>query len=249
MMSAAFSVSRLRALSLLLALFWIPVGAGVAGVKKVVAVQSFDNKAGSSQWTTGRYVDLGDAMADQLTDALIQSGQFVVLERIGLHAVVAEQDLARSGRFQQSKSARTGKLTSAQVLVQGVISEIEHSANKGGGSFSFGGIRLKNESQEVQLGLIVRLVDTTTGQVIDSQRVEARAAQGGVRALRVDDLPGRSVDQADDQAQLHFLALVLQSNAAKAKRAAALVRRVLDLADHALHENLRTGQLARTSRL
>ena len=181
-MRASFSRSKLRALSLLLAVFWLPAGAWAIGAKKVVAVQSFDNKAGSSQWTTGRYLDLGDAMADQLTDALIQSGQFVVLERIGLQAVVAEQDLARSGRFQPSKSARTGKLTSAQILVQGVISEIERSASKGAGSFSFGGIKLKGDSQEVHLGLIIRLVDTTTGQVIDSQRVEARAAQGGVRA-------------------------------------------------------------------
>ena len=61
-MSAVFSPARLRALSLLLAAFWIPAGASAAGVKKVVAVQSFDNKAGSSQWTTGRYLNLGDTM-------------------------------------------------------------------------------------------------------------------------------------------------------------------------------------------
>lgn len=182
MTSARFASATFRALSLVLAAMSGPGWASAAGIKKVVAVQSFENRAGSSQWTTGRYIDLGDAMADQLTDALVRSGQFVVLERMGLNAVIVEQDLANSGRFRKSRSARTGELTSAQILVQGVISEIERSANRGGSSLSFGGIELENQSQEVRLGLIVRLVDTTTGQVIDSQRVEARALQGGIDA-------------------------------------------------------------------
>ena len=73
-----------------------------ATLKKIVAVSSFENK------TTWRgQVDLGDGMADQLTDALMQSGQFTVMERQQLGAVVAEQDLANSGRAQKSQSTRS----------------------------------------------------------------------------------------------------------------------------------------------
>ncbi len=178
-----------RVLGLGLAALLIAPGASSIGVQKVVAVQSFENKAAGSQWTTGRYTDLGTAMADQLTEALVKSGQFVVLERIGLFGVVAEQDLARSDRFQASDAAQTGRLTSAQILVKGVITELERSASEGGGSFQLGGIRVRNKAQEVQLGLIVQLVDTTTGQVIDSQRVEGSAEKGSLEAsIRVEGI-------------------------------------------------------------
>ncbi len=172
---------RFTLIALLTALpaLMLPWQAQAVGIKKVVAVQSFEDKKGQSQWNTGRHQDLGDAMADQLTDALIQSGQFVVLERLGLDAIMEEQDMASSGRFQKSQSARTGKLTSAQILIQGVISEFESSANTGGSSFNIAGIRLGQQSQQVHLGLIIRLIDTTTGQVVDSQRVEGTAEQSG----------------------------------------------------------------------
>lgn len=158
-------------------LLFLPFSLQAAGLKKVVAVQDFVDKSGQSQWSTGESFDLGYAMAEQLTDALVQSGQFVVLERVELGSVINEQDMAASGRFQQSQSARMGKLTSAQVLVQGVVTELEVQAKKGGSSISFSGFSLGKGSQEVHVGLIIRLIDTTTGEVIDSQRVEGMAKQ------------------------------------------------------------------------
>ncbi len=155
--------------------------AKAAGLKKVVAVMPFENKAAKSQWTAsdGDF-DLGTGMADQLTDSLIQSGQFVVLERQNLADVVGEQDMAASGRFQKSRSARTGKLTSAQVLIKGVISEFEVTAKGGHSGISIGGIRLGSNKQVVHIGLIIRLIDSTTGEVLDSQRVEGSAKGGGL---------------------------------------------------------------------
>ena len=111
------------------------------GLKKLVSVMEFENKAAKSQWTkSAGDFDLGKGMADQLTDSLIQSGQFVVLERQDLWDVLSEQDLAASGKAQKSRSARKGKLTSAQVLVKGIISELEVTASGGSSGFSFGGI-------------------------------------------------------------------------------------------------------------
>jgi len=95
-----------------------------ATLKKIVAVSSFENK------TTWRgQVDLGDGMADQLTDALMQSGQFTVMERQQLGAVVAEQDLANSGRAQKSQSAQTGKLVNAQILIKGTVTEFQENSS------------------------------------------------------------------------------------------------------------------------
>ncbi len=146
------------------------------GLKKVVAVSKFENKtsfAGGGQWT------LDNGLADQLTDALVQSGQFTVLERETLSDVIEEQDMAASGRFQKSQSARTGKLTSAQVLIKGTVTEFENKSAGSGAGIGFGGVRVGSKKGEAHVGLIIRLIDTTTGEVLDSQRVEGKAESGG----------------------------------------------------------------------
>jgi curli biogenesis system outer membrane secretion channel CsgG len=146
-----------------------------ATLKKIVAVSRFENK---TSWKG--QVMLDDGMADQLTDALMQSGQFIVLERQTLGDVMAEQDLATSGRAQASKSAQTGKLISAQILVKGAVTEFENKSAGSGTGIGFGPVKLANKREEAHVGLIIRLIDTTTGQVLDSQRVEGTAAAGGM---------------------------------------------------------------------
>jgi curli biogenesis system outer membrane secretion channel CsgG len=156
---------------------WLCLGSAVwaANLKKTVAVSRFENK---TAWKG--QVMLDDGMADQLTDALIQSGMFIVLERQTLGDVMAEQDLAASGRAAASKTAQTGKLTSAQILIKGTITEFENKSAGSGSGLGVGPVRLSNKREEAHVGLIVRLIDTTTGQVLDSQRVEGKATAGGM---------------------------------------------------------------------
>jgi len=146
----------------------------LAGAKKVVAVSNFENKTSySGQWS------LDNGMADQLTDALIQSGEFVVLERQTLSDVMDEQDLAQSGRMMKSKSARTGKLTSSQILVKGTVTEFQAKSEGSSSGISMFGLSLGGSSGNAHVGIIIRLIDTTTGQVLDSKRVEGKAESGG----------------------------------------------------------------------
>ena len=148
----------------------------MAGHKKIVAVSRFDNKTSYSG-----QVNLGDGMADQLTDALMQSGKFIVLERQTLGDVFDEQDLAQSGRMAKSKSARTGKATSAQILVKGTVTEFEAKSSGGGSGISLFGVNVGANKSEAHVGIIIRLIDTTTGQVLQSQRVEGKAKSGGFK--------------------------------------------------------------------
>ncbi len=148
----------------------------IAAQKKIVAVSRFENKTSwKGQW------NLDDGMADQLTDALMQSGEFVVLERETLGDVLDEQDLAMSGRAMKSKSAQTGKVTSAQILIKGAITEFESKSEGSGSGFSIKGFNIGSKSGEAHVGLIIRLIDTTTGQVLDSERVEGKAKSGGFK--------------------------------------------------------------------
>ncbi len=149
------------------------------GLRKVVAVSRFENK---TSYAGGGRVTLDEGMADQLTDALIQSRQFVVLERQTLGDVIAEQDMAASGRFQKSKSARTGKLTSAQILIKGTITEFEMRSAGSGTGIRIKGFKIGSGRGEAHVGLIIRLIDTTTGEVLDSRRVEGKAKSSGFGA-------------------------------------------------------------------
>jgi curli biogenesis system outer membrane secretion channel CsgG len=147
-----------------------------ATLKKIVAVSRFENK---TSWRG--QVELGDAMADQLVQALMDSKQFVVMERQTLSDVVQEQDLANSGRAQKSQSAQTGKLVNAQVLVKGTVTEFEDKSSGSANGVGFGGFKVGNNHSEAHVGLLIRLIDTTTGEVLDSERAEGKAASGGVQ--------------------------------------------------------------------
>ncbi len=146
------------------------------GLKKVVAVSRFENK---TSYGTGGAYDIGNGMADQLTDALTQSGQFTVLERQTLGDVIGEQDLAASGRTMKSKSARTGKITSAQILVKGAVTEYARSSSGSDTGVSVMGVHVGGSKGEAHVGLIIRLIDTTTSEVLVSKRVEGKAKSGG----------------------------------------------------------------------
>lgn len=154
---------------------FFPLCAQAADLKKIVAVSRFENK---TNWSG--QMDLDSGMADQLTDALMKSGQFVVVERQTLNDVTGEQDLAAGGRAMKSKSARTGMLTSAQILIKGTITEFQETSSGGGAGIHVFGFGLGGNKSSAHVGLIIRLIDSTTGQVLDSERVEGKADSGGL---------------------------------------------------------------------
>ena len=145
-------------------------------LKKTIAVSRFENR---TSWS-GQY-RLDDGMTDQLTDALIQSGNFVVLERQTLGDVIAEQDLAASGRMAKAKAATTGKIVPSQILIKGAITEFESKSAGSGSGISFGGFSIGSKKSEAHVGIILRLINTTTGEVLDSVRVEGKAKGGGLK--------------------------------------------------------------------
>jgi len=148
---------------------------GVSSPKKVVAVADFENKSGYS----GRY-DLGSGMSEMLTDALIKSGQFIVLERQALNAVLAEQNLAASNRAAKVGGAKMGDIKRAQILIQGAVTEYTPTTEAGSQSLNIKGFNLGGDSARAHVAVIIRLFDTTTSEVIASERVEGSASRGGM---------------------------------------------------------------------
>jgi curli biogenesis system outer membrane secretion channel CsgG len=146
----------------------------LAGPKKTIAVVGFENSSGLVS-----YIRLGDDFSAQLTDALIQSKKFIVVSRMELSRVFGEQDLAASGRMAKSLTAQKGKAIPAQILITGTITEFEENTQGGSQGLSIHGVTLGGSKTSAHVAVILQIIDSTTGQVLDSKRVEGRAEAGG----------------------------------------------------------------------
>ena len=144
------------------------------GPKKTIAVARFENTSGINS-----YLTLGDDFSAQLSDALIQSGMFTVLSRKDLAAVLTEQDLAESGRMAKSLSAQKGKVIPSQILITGNITEFEESTKGGDQGLSIHGVSIGMGKSDAHIAVIVQIIDSTTGEILDSQRVEGLADASG----------------------------------------------------------------------
>lgn len=148
---------------------------GMSGPKKLVAVAKFENKTSVSG-----QINLDSGMSEQLTDALIQSGQFIVLERADVEGVLEEQNFGASGRATSTGGAKIGAMNRAQILIKGAITEFEMQESGGGQGLNIKGFSLGSSSSNAHVAVIIYLYDTTTGQVLDSQRCEGKAESGGL---------------------------------------------------------------------
>jgi curli biogenesis system outer membrane secretion channel CsgG len=147
-----------------------------ADKRPVVAVIEFKNQTSAPWWQHG----VGRELSDMLSNELLGTGVFKVVERRKLDNVLTEQDLGASGRVSKSTAAKMGKVTGAQYLITGSVSNFESSGSKGGG-LSFKGIRVGGKKSTVSMGIDIRVINATTGEVEYARTVEATAKSGGMR--------------------------------------------------------------------
>lgn len=113
-------------------------------------------------------------------NSLSQTGRFRLLERTELSGVLAEQDLASSGRIAKPSGAKTGNVLGAEYLVQLVITDYE--TNTSGTDGAVGGLLrskvpllggIKAGSSTGRVGLNIRLIDAETSEITFSKQIEA----------------------------------------------------------------------------
>ena len=172
----------LRKLTLLALVLMMGFSVGLAqGLKKRVAVMDFEDKTGHGGW------HIGSGMADMLTTALVKSGKFMVIERQQLEKIMKEQSLGMSGAVTAQSAAQVGKLLGVELMVTGSVNEFgEKSSKVGGGlgsklSGGLGGLnRLGVETKTARVGLDVRLVNTTTGEIVAAEGFAEDESKKGV---------------------------------------------------------------------
>ncbi len=160
-----------RSVSLWLGLWLVLLAAGVAPAqtKVRVAVMNFENNSTWAWWGD----NLGRAAADEITTQLVQTGQFPVLERAQLGAILAEQHLGASGAVTAATAAKVGKLLGVQFILTGSITQF----SIGRTSVGFRGIGGSMSNAESKLD--VRLINTETGEVMVAAEGQGNKRMGG----------------------------------------------------------------------
>ena len=141
-----------------------------AQVKKRIAVAEFEDRSG--------HRGAGQGVADMLITALVKSGEFSVVERKELDKVLAEQSLGQRGALTPETAPSIGKLLGVDLLVLGSITELgTKDRNVSGGASVFGAaINTKTARAAVD----IRLVNTTTGEIIAAETEEGTESTFGL---------------------------------------------------------------------
>ena len=160
----------------------------VSGPKRTVAVGEFD-AVGAFTATYGSW-DVGGGLSAMLTSALVESNRFIEVERARLQQILTEQELKGNGITSGSATPNLGQMTGVQLLVYGSITEFG-TADKGGGfsiGVSGGGLgglggllsgALSPRRAEGVVAMDFRVVDTTTGRVLETHRVREMIESNG----------------------------------------------------------------------
>ena len=159
------------------------------GLKRKVAIARFtdETKNSNSIFVDKSFDNIGKQAADILSARLTNSGQFLMFERDDLDKIKSEQELA----------GVTSSVVGADYLIVGSISEFGRKTTSETGIFS------RNKIQQAMATVNVRLIDTTTGQIVFSEegsgeaRAEANTTFGvGERAAFDSTLNDKAISAA-----------------------------------------------------
>lgn len=150
----------------------------ISGPRRMVAVGKFD-AIGAFRQAYGDW-DIGGGVAAMLTSALVESNRFIVVERANVQQILSEQQMKGQGVSAAGTGPELGKVIGVNIMIYGSVTEfgaddegsgISFGVSGGGGLRSLFGGALSSGSTSGKITIDVRLVDTTTSQVIETYRV------------------------------------------------------------------------------
>lgn len=141
------------------------------GIKHPIGVVDFEVSNGCN------FGDDGAAnMRAMLESALFSTNRFILVERGNLDAVLNEQDLQKSKRASKATGvAQTGKIRSARYIATALITEASSNTSGDGGGVRIKGFKIGGSATKSTIVLVVKLVDTTSSEVVASERIRGVA--------------------------------------------------------------------------
>ena len=147
--------------------------------RPTVSVPEFKNTVTQPTWWWQGSVaqDLAAALANELA----ATGNLQVVERSNLKQVLSEQELAELGIVKKgSNAAKKGQMTGARYIVLGTLTAYDNNVEtkQSGSNFGLLGFGTANQQQETRdyVALDIRIVDSSTGEILGSRTVEGRAS-------------------------------------------------------------------------
>jgi curli biogenesis system outer membrane secretion channel CsgG len=124
------------------------------------------------------------AATDMFKTALVQSGQFRVVERSRLNEGVVREKQLQQGGFASGKAAQT-QLRGAQYVFEGVLSEANQSELQRSGAVGIAGMQIGGGSNRDSIAIDVRIVDAGSGDIVDavSVRKSIRSEEASVSGV------------------------------------------------------------------
>jgi curli biogenesis system outer membrane secretion channel CsgG len=146
--------------------------------RPTVSVPAFKNTVTQTTWWWQGPV--ADDLAAALANELQSTGTLQVVERRELKDVLSEQELAELGIVRKgADAARRGQMRGARYIVLGTVTSYESNVEQKQSGSSFGLLGFGKQNQEVEtkdyVAIDIRVVDSSTGEVIGSRTVEGRA--------------------------------------------------------------------------
>lgn len=131
---------------------------------------------------------------DMFTTAMVQSGQFRVVERNRLNeGVVREKQLQQSGWA--SGNAAQQQLRGAQYIFEGTVSEANVAESQGSGGINIAGLQIGGGGSKDSIAVDVRVVDAASGDVLDAVTVRKPIASREAGVSGVGNLIGTAMAQ------------------------------------------------------
>lgn len=142
-----------------------------AGTKAIIAIGDFQVKAAGA----GQLI--GDGLREMMVTTLHGSGNYIVVERMDLQGLAAEQALSRSRMARPGAAIPESQMAVAEIMVYAAVTEFEGEASGGGAQlgiprlpFNFG-----HQSKTAHMAIDIRVVDVATGRLIAAQRISGEA--------------------------------------------------------------------------
>lgn len=155
--------------------------------RPILAVMEFDLAAGKGSG------QLGTGLSDMLTNALVESGKFRVVERKRIEEIIQEQDLGAEGFLDQNQSASLGKIIGANFLVMGTVTEFKENESGGAAGALLGSVVAGMSVYKSHIGFTIRIVNATTGEILVSKSIDKKVKKVGVAAGGLLGIPAGAV--------------------------------------------------------
>jgi len=159
-----------------------------ASRKRRLAVQPFDYSTVTT-WVNywfNNNTNIGEGIRAMLTVRMDQSKNITLLERTNIQDVMKEQDFGASNRVRKGTNARVGQLSGADAMLYGdivIFGRDDTTKRKALGAalgrFSpvAGAVATLNKEEKAVVGINLRLVDTETGEVIETAEARGESSR------------------------------------------------------------------------